>query len=207
MTAVWYAAPCNPEQIYRRFSAHRSDIKIARSPDTLINFYQTTRRIFPECCHLHIRRGNNLKSRQEIDVFSRLLQFILKAHFIPHNCTSVTKITTLPPESLLASIRQCVCSVVNKSLQSRCLDRTAPHTSSSATSSKPSHAREDGPLQTPTHDKGARLQTHTHLSADITTFHFVTRNQTTVMINSLNRKCVRPTGIISVMYKSSNITT
>jgi hypothetical protein len=61
-------------------------------------------------------------------------------------------------------------------LESRCLDRTAPHTSSSATSSKPSHSRQDeqcfkmGPLQTPTHDKG-RVYTNAGISVGSKTAH------------------------------------
>jgi hypothetical protein len=32
------------------------------TPETTINFYETTRRNIPEGCHLHIRRRENLKS-------------------------------------------------------------------------------------------------------------------------------------------------
>jgi hypothetical protein len=37
----------------------------AKTSETLVNFYQTTRRNNPEDSHLHTRRGDNLKSHQE----------------------------------------------------------------------------------------------------------------------------------------------
>jgi hypothetical protein len=36
---------------------------VASTSETLVNFYQTTRRNNPEDSHLHIRRRENLKSR------------------------------------------------------------------------------------------------------------------------------------------------
>jgi hypothetical protein len=58
------------------------------------------------------------------------------------------------------------CGVLSKSLESRCLDRTAPHTSSSATSSKPSHAREHEVSKMdhsrPRHTIRGRFYTDTH---------------------------------------------
>jgi hypothetical protein len=37
-------------------------MEVARTSETLVNFYQTTRRCNPEDSHLHTRRCENLKS-------------------------------------------------------------------------------------------------------------------------------------------------
>jgi hypothetical protein len=41
-------------------------MKAAGTSETLVNFYQTTRRNNPEDSHLHTRRRKNLKSHKKI---------------------------------------------------------------------------------------------------------------------------------------------
>jgi hypothetical protein len=43
-------------------------IEAARTSETLVNFYQTTRRYNPEDSHLHTRRRENLKSYLMYDI-------------------------------------------------------------------------------------------------------------------------------------------
>jgi hypothetical protein len=42
---------------------HRPDDGGSKASETLVNFYQTTRRNIPENSHLHNRRSENLKSQ------------------------------------------------------------------------------------------------------------------------------------------------
>jgi hypothetical protein len=43
-------------------------MEAARTSETLVNFYQTTRRYNPEDSHLHTHRRENLKSYLAIDI-------------------------------------------------------------------------------------------------------------------------------------------
>jgi hypothetical protein len=43
-------------------------MEAARTSETLVNFYQTTRRCNPEDSHLHTHRRENLKSYLEISL-------------------------------------------------------------------------------------------------------------------------------------------
>jgi hypothetical protein len=71
MTVFWVVAPCSLLQVYRRFRGafclrHQGDeyarvMEAARTSETSVNFYQTTRRNNPEDSHLHTRRPENLK--------------------------------------------------------------------------------------------------------------------------------------------------
>jgi hypothetical protein len=47
----------------------------ASTPETSVNFYQTTRRNNPEDSHLHTRRHENLKSQHAFILLIRLLIF------------------------------------------------------------------------------------------------------------------------------------
>jgi hypothetical protein len=62
-TAVfWVVAPCSLVEIYQRFRGRALMMEAARTSETLVNFYQTTRRYNPEDSHLRTHRRENLKS-------------------------------------------------------------------------------------------------------------------------------------------------
>jgi hypothetical protein len=61
MVVFWVVAPCSLVEVYQRFRGpcslhhqgdHRPDDEAARTSETLVNFYQTTRRYNPEDSHL-----------------------------------------------------------------------------------------------------------------------------------------------------------
>jgi hypothetical protein len=59
--AVFLAvAPCSLVEVYQRFIALM--MEAAKTSETLVNFYQTTRRYNPEDSHLRTHRRENLKS-------------------------------------------------------------------------------------------------------------------------------------------------
>jgi hypothetical protein len=69
MAVFWVVAPCSLVEIYRRFRGPCCDdegialmMEAARSSETSVNFYQTTRRYNPEDNHLRTNRRENLKS-------------------------------------------------------------------------------------------------------------------------------------------------
>jgi hypothetical protein len=69
MAVFWVVAPCSLVELYRRFKGacclhHQIALimEAARTSETSVNFYQTTRRYNPENSHLHTRRRENLKS-------------------------------------------------------------------------------------------------------------------------------------------------
>jgi hypothetical protein len=45
-------------------------MEAARTSETLVNFFQTTRRYNPEDSHLHTRRRENLKSYHNISLYA-----------------------------------------------------------------------------------------------------------------------------------------
>jgi hypothetical protein len=70
MAVFWAVAPCSLVEVYQRFrgacclqhqSDHRLVMEAADTPETSVNFYQTTRCNNPEDSHLHTRRLENLK--------------------------------------------------------------------------------------------------------------------------------------------------
>jgi hypothetical protein len=68
MAAFWVAAPCGPAEVYQRFIVLM--MEAARTSETLVNFYQTTRRYNPEDGRLHTHRCENLKSFCSQDILS-----------------------------------------------------------------------------------------------------------------------------------------
>jgi hypothetical protein len=56
MAVFWVVAPCRAIALM---------MEAARTSETLVNFYQTTRRYNPEDSHLHTHRRENLKSYLE----------------------------------------------------------------------------------------------------------------------------------------------
>jgi hypothetical protein len=66
VTSFWDIAPCSLIDVHRRFRStcclHHQD------NETSVYFHDTTRRFFPECCHLPTRYSENLRSHTE-DVF------------------------------------------------------------------------------------------------------------------------------------------
>jgi hypothetical protein len=66
MAVFWVVEPCSLVKVYQRFRGpcclhHQGDSQ-ARTTETLVNFYQTTRRYNPEDSHLRTHRRENLKS-------------------------------------------------------------------------------------------------------------------------------------------------
>jgi hypothetical protein len=67
MAVFWIVAPCILVEVYQRFigpSLIALMMEATRTSETLVNFYQTTRRNNPEGSDLHTRRRENLKSHQ-----------------------------------------------------------------------------------------------------------------------------------------------
>jgi hypothetical protein len=70
MAVFWVVAPCSVVELYQRFRGpcclhHQGDalmMEAARTSETSVNFYQTTRRYNPKDSHLHTHRRENLKS-------------------------------------------------------------------------------------------------------------------------------------------------
>jgi hypothetical protein len=66
----WVVAPCSLEEVNQRFRGLAASIiraialmmEAARTSETLVNFYQTTRCYNPEDSTLHTHRRENLKS-------------------------------------------------------------------------------------------------------------------------------------------------
>jgi hypothetical protein len=65
MTVFWVIASCSFVEVYRRVRGaccpHRPEEELSTS-ETLVNFYQPTRRNNQADRHLHTRRSENLKS-------------------------------------------------------------------------------------------------------------------------------------------------
>jgi hypothetical protein len=64
MAVFWVVAPCSLVQM----------IEAVRTSETLVNFYQTTRRYNPEDSHLRTHRRENLKSYLALDIFVPFLK-------------------------------------------------------------------------------------------------------------------------------------
>jgi hypothetical protein len=64
MAVFRVVVPCSLVEVYRRFTGpcDRPEMEAARTSETLVNFYQTTRRYNPEDSHLRTQRRENLKS-------------------------------------------------------------------------------------------------------------------------------------------------
>jgi hypothetical protein len=73
MAVFWVVAPCSLVEVYQRFRGpcclHNQGegiialmMEAARISETLVNFYQTTRRYNSEDSHLRTHRRENLKS-------------------------------------------------------------------------------------------------------------------------------------------------
>jgi hypothetical protein len=71
MAVFWVIAPCSLVEVYQRFRGacclhHQGDewmmMEAARTSETLVNVYQTTRCYSPEDSHLRTYRRENLKS-------------------------------------------------------------------------------------------------------------------------------------------------
>jgi hypothetical protein len=60
MAVFWVAALCSLVEVYQSLIALM--MEAARTSETLVNFYQTTRRYNPEDSHLHTYSHENLKS-------------------------------------------------------------------------------------------------------------------------------------------------
>jgi hypothetical protein len=73
MAVFWVVAPCSLVQIYRRFIIIALMMKAARTFETLVNFYQTTRRYNLEDSHLLLQIYPNLFTARSVS-FSNLIQ-------------------------------------------------------------------------------------------------------------------------------------
>jgi hypothetical protein len=70
---VWYKLTVVSEVLTA--STHLPVDEAASTSETLVNFYQTTRRYNPEDSHLHAGRRENLKSHNSFDRFQLYLYF------------------------------------------------------------------------------------------------------------------------------------
>jgi hypothetical protein len=75
MAVFWVVVPCSLVEVYQRFRgpcclSHQGDLMMeaSRTPETLVNFYQTTRQYNPEDSHLRTHRRENLKSYKFLSV-------------------------------------------------------------------------------------------------------------------------------------------
>jgi hypothetical protein len=59
ITVFWDVAPCSVVE------GQIALLEVASTSETLVNFYQTTRRNIPEYIHLHTRRRENLTSHHD----------------------------------------------------------------------------------------------------------------------------------------------
>jgi hypothetical protein len=64
MAVFWVVAPCSLVDSSARLIALM--MEAARTSETLVNFYQTTRRYNPEESHLRTHRRENLKSYSSV---------------------------------------------------------------------------------------------------------------------------------------------
>jgi hypothetical protein len=62
MAVFWVVTPCSLVEVYQLFRGIIRMMEAARTSETLVNFYQTTRRYNPEDSHLRTHRRENLKS-------------------------------------------------------------------------------------------------------------------------------------------------
>jgi hypothetical protein len=68
MAVFWVVAPYSLVEVYQRFRGpcclhHQGDtMEAATTPETLVNFYQNTRRYNPGDSHFRTHRRENLKS-------------------------------------------------------------------------------------------------------------------------------------------------
>jgi hypothetical protein len=77
MAVFWVVAPCSLVEVYQRFRGpyclhyqgdHRKEA--ARTSETLVNFYQTTRHCNPEDSHIRTHSRENLNSYLQLIVFT-----------------------------------------------------------------------------------------------------------------------------------------
>jgi hypothetical protein len=63
MAVFWVVAPCSLVEVYKRFRGRIAlMMEAAGTSETLVNFYQTTRRYNPEDSHLRNHHRENFKS-------------------------------------------------------------------------------------------------------------------------------------------------
>jgi hypothetical protein len=70
MAVFWVVAPCSLVKVHQRF---RGSCCLHHQGETLVNFYQTTRRYNPKYSHLRTHRRENLKSYKS-------LMFVLRVY-------------------------------------------------------------------------------------------------------------------------------
>jgi hypothetical protein len=78
MVVFWVVAPCS--------ALIALMMEAARTSETLINFYQTTRRYNPEDSHLRTHRRENLKSYCIRNAHFDKITFITDAKYVPLQC-------------------------------------------------------------------------------------------------------------------------
>jgi hypothetical protein len=85
IAVFWVVAPCSLVEVYQRFRGpcclHHQGDEVARTSETLVNFYQTTRRYNPEDSHLRTHRRENLKSYFEKNKLYRAVYTFMNFKF------------------------------------------------------------------------------------------------------------------------------
>jgi hypothetical protein len=94
MAVFWVIAPCSLVEVHQRFRGpcclHHQGLIIglmmetARTSETLVNFYQTTRRYNPEDSHLRTHRRENLKSYLTLNPINSPNLFIVDLDVFNH---------------------------------------------------------------------------------------------------------------------------
>jgi hypothetical protein len=92
MAVSWVEAPCSLAEVCCLHHQVALMMEVASTSETLVNFYQTTRRYNPENSHLRPRRRENLKSYLMIPISNSNLRVLV----IPvHQMSSVCYVTKL----------------------------------------------------------------------------------------------------------------
>jgi hypothetical protein len=87
ISVFWVVAPCSLVEVYQRFKGscclhHQGDEGAASTSETLVNFFQTTRRYNPEDSHLRTHRRENLKSYKRLHINWRENKFCFNPYVL-----------------------------------------------------------------------------------------------------------------------------
>jgi hypothetical protein len=100
MAVFWVVAPCSLVEVYQRIALM---MEATRTSETLVNFYQTTRRFNPEDSHLRTHRRENLKSYYVCIMVSKKSVTLIIGHKKPPLKSILIQINTVNMFSLSLS--------------------------------------------------------------------------------------------------------